>query len=66
MPKNQALGWLSGIAIFLLLAQMLPEIRCADGWASPSIGRQGACSRHGGVKGNGLYTLAILGISIWL
>lgn len=23
--------------------------RCSDGWASPSIGRQGACSHHGGV-----------------
>lgn len=22
---------------------------CADGWPSPSIGRQGACSHHGGV-----------------
>ena len=22
---------------------------CADGWDSPSIGRQGACSHHGGV-----------------
>jgi hypothetical protein len=22
---------------------------CADGWNSPSIGRQGACSHHGGV-----------------
>lgn len=23
---------------------------CADGWLSTSIGRQGACSHHGGVK----------------
>jgi hypothetical protein len=23
--------------------------RCADGWNSPSIGKQGACSWHGGV-----------------
>jgi len=23
---------------------------CADGWASTSIGRSGACSYHGGVK----------------
>lgn len=22
---------------------------CADGWHSPSIGRSGACSHHGGV-----------------
>lgn len=25
------------------------SLRCADGWQSPSIGRQGACSSHGGV-----------------
>jgi hypothetical protein len=24
------------------------ETTCADGWSSPSIGRQGACSHHGG------------------
>lgn len=23
---------------------------CADGWNSPSIGKRGACSHHGGVK----------------
>lgn len=25
------------------------SLRCADGWNSPSIGKQGACSSHGGV-----------------
>lgn len=25
------------------------NLRCADGWESPSIGKQGACSSHGGV-----------------
>jgi hypothetical protein len=25
------------------------SLRCADGWQSPSIGKQGACSSHGGV-----------------
>jgi hypothetical protein len=25
------------------------SLRCADGWQSPSIGKQGACSNHGGV-----------------
>jgi hypothetical protein len=24
-------------------------LQCADGWPSTSIGRQGACSHHGGV-----------------
>jgi hypothetical protein len=26
-----------------------PAGSCADGWISPSIGRQGACSHHGGI-----------------
>lgn len=25
------------------------ELGCSDGWNSSSIGRQGACSHHGGV-----------------
>jgi len=29
---------------------------CADGWASPSISRRGACSHHGGV---------VAGIPLW-
>lgn len=34
---------------------------CRDGWASPSIGRSGACSWHGGVKrGGGLRFLAMV------
>jgi hypothetical protein len=44
--------------------QFLPEVRCADGWASPSIGRQGACSHHGGVRGNGTWLVVFLGLSI--
>lgn len=36
------------------LAEILPAARCRDGWRSPSIGRQGACSWHGGVaRGRG-------------
>lgn len=29
---------------------------CADGWDSPSIGKQGACSHHGGVVSGGRRT----------
>ncbi len=29
--------------------------KCADGWSSPSIGRQGACSHHGGVVYGGSF-----------
>ena len=65
MGKSTAFGWLSGICVFVALSQFLPEVLCADGWASPSIGRQGACSHHGGVKGNGIYVFLIIGVSIW-
>ncbi len=29
---------------------MVGPVICEDGWHSPSIGRQGACSHHGGVN----------------
>ncbi len=33
-------------------------LHCADGWPSQSIGKQGACSHHGGVVGgNAVYEL---------
>ena len=30
-------------------------LHCADGWTSTSIGKQGACSHHGGVVGGAIY-----------
>lgn len=30
-----------------------PTASCRDGWRSSSIGKQGACSHHGGVKRSG-------------
>lgn len=37
-----------------------PKTACRDGWLSPSIGRQGACSSHGGVaRGIGLRGIII-------
>lgn len=30
-------------------------LHCADSWISPSIGKQGACSHHGGVVGGAVY-----------
>lgn len=45
--------WIVGIAAFLaamiLLSILFGAATCSDGWASPSIGRRGACSSHGGV-----------------
>ena len=35
--------------------------RCADSWNSPSIGRSGACSHHGGVSGSTFYLNSISG-----
>ncbi len=46
--------WVIGIAVFVAVRMVLGEIfdltiYCSDGWRSPSIGRSGACSYHGGV-----------------
>lgn len=39
------------LAIFYAYAtwQTAPVVVCVDGWPSPSVGRPGACSHHGGV-----------------
>lgn len=41
--------FLCGGVIFKL-AEAIPATKCRDGWLSPSIGIQGACSQHGGVE----------------
>ncbi len=62
--------WLVGIASFaalLFLANLVFDLKttCRDGWASPSIGSQGACSSHGGVtRKGGLLTIIILIASV--
>ena len=42
-----------GFAVFLLIyipaLFVAGPVTCRDGWGSPSIGRRGACSHHGGV-----------------
>ena len=43
-------GWILGLLLLVGLSSLIPEPRCRDGWESPSIGRQGACSHHGGVE----------------
>ena len=57
-----------GFAVFFILNlvgnQIVGPTRCSDGWASPSIGKQGACSHHGGVNRSpksGVLILSILG-----
>ena len=42
-----------GLATFytsLIALSLLWPMACADGWLSSSIGRQGACSWHGGIS----------------
>jgi len=51
MNTHNVVGWIVGIGVFLFAMILVPEAVCSDGWASPSIGRQGACSHHGGVSG---------------
>lgn len=50
--------WLVGIATFIFFnillhwffKEIFGSIRCWDGYPSPSIGKPGACSHHGGVN----------------
>jgi|LULX01.1.fsa_nt_gb hypothetical protein len=34
----------------VVIGIILPELACMDGWESPSVGKSGACSHHGGVN----------------
>jgi len=43
-------GFVMFMAVSFLLSAAVPPAECNDGWNSPSIGRQGACSHHGGVN----------------
>ena len=67
MTRHIFSGILVGVGAFLLCAQFvrfLPDVRCADGWRSPSIGRQGACSGHGGVRGNGAGFVLVFAVGV--
>jgi hypothetical protein len=35
--------------LYFIVGYFISDLQCGDGWASSSIGRQGACSSHGGV-----------------
>lgn len=63
---GKELGWVVGVGTFIGLNLATPlfvgAATCSDGWASTSIGRQGACSHHGGVeKHGGLRFLFLVG-----
>jgi len=56
LQKRPVAGAIAIVAFFviqnlltILLDEMLGPVKCSDGYASPSIGRSGACSSHGGV-----------------
>lgn len=60
---NTKLPWIVG-AVALIVCAILFNIvegpsRCNSGWQSPSIGKKGACSHHGGVAGRWSIVLAI-------
>ena len=57
-------GFLVFFTIALIGGKLVGPTLCSDGWASQSIGRQGACSSHGGVNrtpGNIVMILSIVG-----
>lgn len=59
-----AAGWAVTFIIVKALAPLVPETTCYDGWHSPSIGRMGACSHHGGVNSHNGLMLLIVGVSL--
>lgn len=66
MKHGTAIGWIVGIFVFILLAQLIPESVCNDGWRSPSIGNAGACSHHRGVNRHGFLRMLALVVSIFI
>ncbi|MEW6519285.1 MAG: hypothetical protein AB1461_07710 [Thermodesulfobacteriota bacterium] len=62
MDKKTVIGLATGIIALFTFMDWVPETTCRDGWKSPSIGRPGACSHHGGVDYHGeLRFLALIG-----
>jgi len=48
-PSPFAVGITTFCVCWITLSVLWP-MACADGWLSPSLGRMGACSWHGGVS----------------
>lgn len=55
-------GFFAFIAVWILLGLLISGNVCIDGWHSTSIGIQGACSHHGGVRdvGFGIFLISII------
>src|ERR1700682_1064498 len=43
------IGLLTFLVSLTVMLKLVGPVTCFDGWHSPSIGRRGACSWHGGV-----------------
>ena len=48
--SSLAFGVVAFVVAMIALNHLIGPTRCGDGWPSPSIGRRGACSWHGGVN----------------
>lgn len=66
ISKSVLFSWIFGIFIFFCLLEFVPSPACNDGWMSSSIGRQGACSHHGGVKDDFGIKLILFLISVFI
>lgn len=57
-------------ALAYVVLSLIYPTTCVDGWASPSIGIQGACSSHGGVARSLLFLrligTVVAGLAVWL
>ena len=60
LKRPATIGVTVAITLFVFFIAIQGPVRCRDGWPSPSIGRQGACSHHGGVASSPLLFELIL------
>src|SRR5215472_15272985 len=69
LQKRPVAGAIAIVAFFILQnlltilsEQMFGPVKCSDGYASPAIGRSGACSSHGGVDRTRDTLIAVLSL----
>src|SRR6516225_10411497 len=70
LQKRPVAGAIAIVSFFIvqslltiLFDEMLGPVKCNDGYASPSIGRSGACSSHGGVDRSRDALIALLSVA---
>ena len=62
LTRPTTIGVTVGITLFAFFIAIQGPASCRDGWHSPSIGRRGACSHHGGVASSPLLFELMLSI----